>query len=180
MRKARGPGIGRRAIRGAIAGAVGTAAMDLFLYRRYRRGGGKDPFLRWELAEGVLGWADASAPGQAGQKVARLVTGHEPSERWARTTTNVVHWATGIGWAAQYGVLGGRSPSHPVRRALALGPVVWLSGYVILPLAGVYKPIWEYDARTLADDLSAHLVFGLTTSATYAALTRGERLPGRM
>jgi hypothetical protein len=33
-----------------------------------------------------------------------------------------------------------------------------MSGYVILPLAGLYKPIWEYDARTLADDLSAHLV----------------------
>ena len=50
--------------------------------------------------------------------------------------------------------------------------MVWLSGYVILPLAGVYKPIWEYDARTLGEDLSAHLVFGMTTSVTYAALTR--------
>ncbi len=171
MSKARGSGIGRRAIRGAIAGAVGTAAMDLLLYNRYRRGGGKDTFLRWESAGAVLSWADASAPGQLGQKVERIITGRQPSERWARTTTNVVHWATGIGWAAQYGLLAGRSSSHPVRRALALGPVVWLSGYVILPLAGVYRPIWEYDARTLAEDLSAHLVFGVTTSATYAALT---------
>jgi len=165
-------GLVGRAVRGAIAGAVGTAAMDLLLYVRYRRGGGKDPFLRWELAGGVMGWADASAPGQLGEKVERAVTGREPPERWARTTTNVVHWATGMGWAAQYGVLAGRSPSHPVIRGLVLGPVVWLSGYVILPLAGVYKPIWEYDAGTLADDLSAHLVFGVTTSATYAALMR--------
>ena len=172
MSKARGPGLVGRAVRGAIAGAVGTAAMDLLLYVRYRRGGGKDPFLRWEFAGGVMGWADASAPGQLGEKVERAVTGREPPERWARTTTNVVHWATGMGWAAQYGVLAGRSPSHPVIRGLVLGPVVWLSGYVILPLAGVYKPIWEYDAGTLADDLSAHLVFGVTTSATYAALMR--------
>jgi hypothetical protein len=69
-------------------------------------------------------------------------------------------------------VLAGRPSRHRAIRALALGPVVWLSGYVILPLTDVYKPIWEYDARTLANDLSAHLVFGLTTSATYAALTR--------
>jgi hypothetical protein len=172
MSKGRGAGIGRRAVRGAIAGAVGTAAMDLVWYRRYRRGGGRDSFLRWEFGGDVLGWADASAPGQLGQKVERLVTRREPPEHWARTTTNVVHWATGIGWAAQYGALVGRSSRHPAVRALALGPVVWLSGYVILPLAGVYKPIWEYDARTLADDLSAHLVFGLATSATYAALTR--------
>jgi hypothetical protein len=172
MSKARGSGIGGRAVRGAISGAVGLAAMDLLLYSRYRRGGGKDPFLRWEFAGAVMGWADASAPGRLGQQVERIVTGRQPPERWARTTTNVVHWATGIGWAAQYGVLAGRASSHTVLRALALGPVVWLSGYVILPLAGVYKPIWEYDARTLADDLSAHLVFGVTTSATYAALTR--------
>jgi hypothetical protein len=56
--------------------------------------------------------------------------------------------------------------------ALALGPSAWLSSYAILPLAKVYKPIWEYDARTLGDDLSAHLVFGTATSAAFAVLTR--------
>lgn len=172
MSKRRGSGIGSRAIRGVIAGAVGTAAMDLVWYGRYCRGGGKDPFLRWEFGGDVLGWADASAPGQLGQKVERIVTGRQPPERWARTTTNVMHWTAGIGWAVQYGVLAGRPSRHRIIRALALGPVVWLSGYVILPLTGVYEPIWKYDARTLANDLSAHLVFGLTTSATYAALTR--------
>jgi hypothetical protein len=172
MSKRRGSDVGSRAIRGLIAGAVGTAAMDLVWYSRYRRGGGKDPFLRWEFGGEALSWADASAPGQLGQKVGRIVIGQQPPEHWARTTTNVIHWATGIGWAAQYGVLACRSSRHRVIRALALGPVVWLSGYVILPLTGVYKPIWEYDARTLANDFSAHLVFGLTTSATYAALTR--------
>ena len=74
MSKAHGSGIVRRAVRGAISGAVGLAAMDLLLYSRYRRGGGKDPFLRWEFAGAVLGWADASAPGQLGQKVERIVT----------------------------------------------------------------------------------------------------------
>jgi hypothetical protein len=91
MSKRRGSGIGSRAVRGVIAGAVGTAAMDLVWYGRYRRGGGKDPFLRWEFGGDVLGWADASAPGQLGQKVERIVTGRRPPERWARTTTNVMH-----------------------------------------------------------------------------------------
>lgn len=109
MSNGRGSGIGRRAVSGAIAGAVGTAAMDLVWYRRYRRGGGKDSFVRWEFGVDVVGWADASAPGQLGRKVERLLSRREPPERWARTTTNVVHWATGIGWAALYGVLAGRS-----------------------------------------------------------------------
>jgi hypothetical protein len=164
--------LGRRLVAGAVAGAAGTAAMDLLLYRRARRAGSEDSFLRWELAADVSGWDAASAPGQLGQKVERFVTGRPPPDAWARTTTNVVHWATGIGWAVQYGALARRTSPHPSIRALALGPAVWLSGYVILPLARVYKPIWDYDTKTLGDDLSAHLVFGAVTSAVFAALTR--------
>jgi hypothetical protein len=48
---------------------------------------------------------------------------------------------------------------------------VWGSGYVVLPAAGLYQPIWEYDRRTLANDLSAHLVYGLTTAAVFRALS---------
>lgn len=131
---------------GAVAGAVGTAAMDLVLYRRYRREGGKDSLARWELAADVMSWDEASAPGQLGQKLERFVVRRPPPDNWARTTTNVVHWATGMGWGLQYGVLASRTSRYPWIRALALGPVVWFAGCVILPLAGVYKPIWKYDA----------------------------------
>ena len=34
-------------LRGLVAGAVGTAAMDVVWYLRYRRGGGKEKFLDW-------------------------------------------------------------------------------------------------------------------------------------
>ena len=85
-----------------------------------------------------------------------------------------MHWATGIGWGVLYGALASTTSRQPWARALALGPVAWLSGYVVLPLAKVYKPIWEYDARTLADDLSAHLVYGAAASAAFAALAIGR------
>jgi hypothetical protein len=159
---------------GLLAGAVGTAAMDTLLYVRYRRDGGQDSLWRWEFAGGVTSWDKASAPGQLGQKLERLVSGQQPPDDWARATTNLVHWATGIGWGLQYAVLASRESRHSWIRALALGPVAWLASYALLPLAKVYKPIWEYDARTLADDLSAHLVFGTATSAVFAALTRAE------
>ena len=109
------------------------------------------------------------------EKLERALTRQAPPDRWARTTTNVTHWATGIGWGVQYGILGDRVPGPAGVRALALGPAAWLSSYVVLPLAGVYQPIWTYDARTLADDLSAHVVFGVVTSAVFAALTREAR-----
>ena len=164
--------MGRFLAIGVLAGAVGTAAMDLVLYLRYRRDGGQDSVWQWEFAQDVTSWDKASAPGLLGQKVERLVTRQDPPDTWASATTNLVHWATGIGWGLQYAALASRTSSHPVLRALGLGPSAWLASYAILPLAKVYRPIWEYDAPTLGDDLSAHLVFGTTTSAVFAALTR--------
>jgi hypothetical protein len=119
-----------------------------------------------------MSWEEASAPGKMGEKLERLVIGRSPPDSWARATTNLMHWATGIGWGVQYGVLAATTARHPWIRALALGPVAWGASYVILPVAGVYQPIWKYDARTLAEDLSAHLVFGGATSASFAALAR--------
>jgi hypothetical protein len=155
---------------GALAGVVGTAAMDLVLYERYRRHGGKEGLWRWEFAGDVLSWQDASAPGQLGQRALRAAIGHEPPDEWARATTNIMHWATGVGWGIQYGAVATITSRHRWARALALGPVAWLSGYIVLPLAKVYKPIWQYDARTLGDDLSAHLVYGSVASSAFAAI----------
>jgi hypothetical protein len=159
---------------GAAAGAVGTAAMDSFLYRRYRRGGGTDSPWDWEFATTVTTWDQASAPGQVGLKAEHVLLRHQPPDSWARATTNIVHWATGIGWCIQYGALADRTARHPVLRAIGLGPAVWLSGYVLLPPLKVYKPIWKYDATTLAKDLSGHLVFGAAASTTFALL-QGNR-----
>jgi hypothetical protein len=149
--------------------------MDLLLYSRYRNAGGQDSFWRWEFAGGVSSWDQASAPGQLGQKLERWATGQPPPDAWARSTTNFMHWATGLGWGVQYAVLASVTSRLPWLRALALGPSAWLTSYAVLPLARVYKPIWEYDARTLSDDLSAHMVFGTATSAVFAALARDER-----
>ena len=57
---------------------------------------------------------------------------------------------------------------------LPFGFAVWANGYVVLPLFGVYKPIWKYDLKTLAKDLCGHLVFGSTTAATYSLLDCAE------
>ena len=55
---------------------------------------------------------------------------------------------------------------------LVFAPVVWTSGYVILPQAKVYKQIWEYDLPTLGRDLSAHLVYGAVTATVLRLLAR--------
>lgn len=157
---------------GAAAGAVGTAAMDGLWFARYRRGGGEQGPAAWETVEGVDKWDDTSAPGQVGRRIVEGFTQHELPDRWARTMTNVVHWATGLAWGAQFGIVAGSTVRRRWTLGLLLGPLVWLASYVLMPLAKLYKPIWEYDRNTLAKDLSAHMVYGAATGATFAALTR--------
>ena len=41
---------------------------------------------------------------------------------------------------------------------------------MILPEGGLYKPLWEYDAQTLAWDLTGHLAYGTGTGVTFLVL----------
>ena len=56
------------------------------------------------------------------------------------------------------------------QEAVVFGATVWSGDYVILPAAKLYKPIWEYDPKTLANDLSVHL-YGLGTATALRVLT---------
>jgi hypothetical protein len=73
---------------------------------------------------------------------------------------------------AQYAVLERFRREPRIRDGLPFALGVWATGYAVLPALGVYKPIWEYDRKTLAKDLSAHLVYGLGTAMAYKALSR--------
>ena len=163
--------------RGLVAGAVGTLAMDGVWFRRYKRGGGDSDFASWELSSGLCTWENAPAPALVGK---RLVEGlfhvELPAER-AALVNNITHWGYGILGGVQYGIVGGSLRKPRIRYGLPFGATVWASGYVVLPLAKLYKPIWEYDAETLAKDLSAHLVYGLATAAAFQALASSSARP---
>ena len=156
---------------GLLAGLAGTACLDAVRYVKYRRSGGKDSPLAWEFPP-VEGWEKAPDPGQVGKRLIEGFTQRELPDRWAWPVSTVMHWSYGSGWGALYGVLAGSLRRPDPLYGLPLGAVVWISGYVLLPEGGLYKPIWEYDAKTLADDLSAHLAYGAGTGTTFWLITR--------
>jgi hypothetical protein len=159
--------------RASIAGAIGTLAMDLVWYSRYRRGGGSDGFPTWEFTGGLESWDDAPAPAQVARKLVKRVLARDiPVER-AGLANNVMHWGYGVGWATLLGLLARRVPT-PVWRGPAFGALVWGSDYVTLPLLDIYEPIWTYDRKTLSQDLSAHLVYGTTTDTVLRVLGTGR------
>ena len=83
-----------------------------------------------------------------------------------------MHWSYGSGWGALYGILAGSLRTPNPLYGPPFGAVVWVSDYVLLPEAGLYKPIWEYDATTLAGDLSAHLGYGTGTGTMFWLITK--------
>jgi hypothetical protein len=156
-------------VRGAIAGAIGTVAMDAFLYARYRRGGGEQRPLAWEFT-GPSTWTDVSAPAQVGRRLYEGFRQRPLDERYARLTNNVMHWGYGISWGTALGIVAGSMRRRPLLLGPAFGATVWASSYVTLPLAGLYKPIWRYSIRELAPDLSAHLTYGTVTEGVLRVL----------
>jgi hypothetical protein len=161
--------------RGMLAAAVGTAAMDALWFYRYKRGGGESGLLQWEFSVGLDNWDDASAPGKLGKRLFEAVFRRELSARWAPLTNNVMHWGYGVGWGGVFGLVAGSTPAPRALWGVPFGAAVWATSYIILPLAGLYRPIWQYDLGTLWQDLSAHLVYGQATATTFALLSKAAR-----
>jgi hypothetical protein len=156
-------------LRGAAAGAIGTTAMDLAQYARYRRDG-SESLLDWEF-HGVKDWDSAPAPAQAGKRLIEGLFRTELPDRAANTVNNAMHWAYGIGWGTGFALLADAVRVPSARWGALFGTVVWLTDYAVLPATGLYKPIWEYDAKTLGKDWADHLVYGTVTAAAHAALS---------
>jgi hypothetical protein len=163
--------------RGLVAGAVGTAAMDALLFARYHRDGGDSGFEAWESSAGLDSWDQAPAPAQVGKRLVEGLFRRELAPERARLVNNVTHWAYGVLGGVQYGLVAGSLKAPRVRYGVPFGASVWAAGYVILPAAKLYKPIWEYDRMTLAKDLTAHLVYGLSTATALQLLTTPNGAP---
>ncbi len=157
---------------GLLAGAVGTVCLDTVEYLKHRRSGGTDSPLAWEFAP-IATWEQAPAPGQVAQRVVEGFTQRKLPDRWAFPISTAMHWAYGSSAAALYGILAGSLRSPHAAYGLPFGAAVWVSGYVILPEGGLYKPIFEYDAKTLAWDLSGHLAYGAGTGVAFWLLAEG-------
>ncbi len=164
-------------LRGVVASAVGTFAMDAFLYRRYRRAGGAEPFRAWESSEGLVSWENAPAPARVGRRFIEGALGRDVPTRYVRLLNNATHWGFGLCAGAGYGLVV-RSGKSKLWYGLPFGAAVWGSGYVVLPQLGIYEQIWEYDLETLRKDLTAHLVFGTATAAAFMLLTTTETTEG--
>jgi hypothetical protein len=156
---------------GFLAGAVGTVCLDTVHYLKYRRASGADSPLAWEFAP-VETWENAPDPGQVARRVIEGFTQRTLPDRWAFPVSTAMHWAYGSSAAALYGILAGSLRRPHAAYGLPFGAAVWATGYLVLPEGGLYKPIWKYDATTLACDLSGHLAYGAGVGVTFSLVAK--------
>ena len=166
-------------MRGALAGFVGTLAMDVLWWRRAAKDGQAQPFLEFEVVHDVDGFEEAGAPAQAAAVAADAVGIDLPASA-AAPAANAAHWLTGLGWGALYGAsVAARDRRWPVDGPL-LGITAWATSYALLAPVGIYQPPWDEDVAVLGHDLSAHLLYGSVTAGVHRALERATdvRAPG--
>jgi len=160
----------RSVVTGVVSGALGTLAMDLTWYRRYRSDGGKQDFIPWETSDGTTSYDEAAAPARTAKAVADMA-GIALPDATARTMNNVVHWLTGLGWGAAHGAMATAAGASNPLLGLATAVTAWATSYVVLPQLGIYEKMSEYDSEVLWSDLSAHLVFGAALGLMFRVLS---------
>jgi hypothetical protein len=154
---------------GVGAGVIGTGFMTAWqeIAARLRRSmtvkhmaGEEDP------------WQRAPAPAQVGRRLVQLAFRRDvPSER-IPLFTNAVHWGFGTAMGAVYGLAQGTVRGRPAVRGPLFGLGVWAQSYATLVPMGLYEPPWRYPAKTIAKDVSYHLVYGAGTAAGYELIRK--------
>lgn len=151
---------------GAMAGVIGTVCLDAVHFLRQPRAGGESDPLKWEFAP-VPTWEDANTPGQVGRRLIEGFTQRKLPDKSAWLVSTAMHWGYGAGWGALYGVLAGSMRAPHALYGAPFGAAVFAGDYLVLPPAGLYEPIWKYDRKTLAVDLSAHVAYGTGTGIAF-------------
>jgi putative membrane protein len=150
-------------VAGAIAGAAGSAAMDGY----------------WWVCRSVFGDRPEQKPkgGKDGQeeeqpstqiiadKVSEAITGEEVPKKGKPAAGVGVHYATGVGFGALYGLVASRRPETGLLAGLIYGVAIWffldeigLRALDLAPDAEKVPPSQHLQA------LGAHFVFGTALS----------------
>ena len=154
-----------RLLRGAIAGAAGTIALDLTTYG--------DMLVRGRGASSVPAQVAGVLAGEFGiSPLASSAEGGVADNR-REAAGAMLGYLTGVGIGALYGTLRGDSDGRAVLLAgAAVGLSAMAASDVPIALTGVSDPR-TWSTTDWLSDLIPHLLYGLVTVAVYEAIGEG-------
>ena len=158
------------AAKGALAGAVGTAAITLDMQ--------KVPALierRFDISMTPEPPPDADIPEDPRAELAgRVATGvlERPLPEEGKVTAGqAIHWSYGTLWGVVYGILHSGLRLPALVHGMLFGSVVGAVASTVLPAMGLAPSPTEQPKRISAAQVGYHLVFGWTTALTFWLLT---------
>jgi hypothetical protein len=164
--------------RGLGAGVIGTTGMtalqEVSILVRKARANGSGPEAPAEARREEDSWSHAPAPAQVAKRMFEAVFHQEVHADRIKLLTNLTHWGYGTSLGIMYGLVQRKLPyrTKPLVGGPLYGLAAWAQSYAMLVPMGLYEPPWHYPAKTIAKDLSYHLVFGAGCAAGYRLLTR--------
>lgn len=155
-------------LKGAVAGAVGTLALDAVTWFMWNR---EDPgALEQERRARPEGLDPAH---YVANKLARAA-GTELSPKQPHPAGIATHFAIGVVPAALYGVLRKRIPQVRMGRGLVYGLTLFLmQDEIVNSVARISGGPMEYPWQAHSRGLVGHLVYGAVTDATLDLIERG-------
>lgn len=161
--------------RGVAAGLIGTAAMTAWqeVSARLKKHAMVDVGERYR--EDVDPWEKAPAPAQLARRMLEALFRVEVPAKRIPLFTNAVHWGYGTALGGVYGLVESSVRPRPAVHGALFGMGVWTMSYATLVPMGLYKPPWRYPAKSIAKDVSYHLVYGTGVAAGYALVERASR-----
>lgn len=159
-------------VAGVAGGLVASFVMDRFQYAWIAIGesmnnldGSKDEEKKQQDEE------QEPSTVKAAEAISENLFGHHLTEKEKEYAGPAVHYATGAGSAAIYGMAAEIYPDVTIGAGMPFGTAVWLvvdEGAV--PVLGLSKPPLEYPASTHVYALASHLVYGLSTEVVRRAV----------
>lgn len=160
-------------IKGAIAGAAGTAVMGVFMERAP------------ELMERMGRPMPPSPPGptapdtpneEVAQRLAEGLADASPLTAEAKATAGeAVHWAYGSAWGALYGVVQSSIKLPHFIHGTVFGALVGVVADTVMPAMRLQNKPTENPTAANVMHFAAHLVYGWTTALVWGVLNLGRR-----
>ncbi len=159
-------------VKGAMAGAAGTAVMGTFMERAPG----------WMERMGVTMPSSPpgpTAPDSPTEEVAeRIVEGvaKRPIDSAGKARAGqMVHWSYGAGWGALFAVLQSSFTPPPLIHGSLFGAMVGVVADTVMPRLGLQNPPSRNPGQINVMHMAAHVVFGIATALTYQILNLGRR-----
>ena len=160
----------RTVLYGIGAGIIGTACMTALQEVALRVKRHTTVGMKHDEEVDEDPWKRAPAPAQLLKRVVEKATGVEPDAAAIPLYTNITHWGYGISLGAAYALAERRLRLKTPLAGVTFGLGVWAQSYATLVPLGLYKWPWHYPAKTIAKDVSYHLVYGTGTAVGYRFL----------